>query len=284
MLRGTTFFERAFQAVSIAYDSDLAAYVVPAVYVAGLSSTSFLISAVRQWRLLREQEALLAEEWAAREEEVVGDSPEVRCLFPGRVAVQRGKVRSRCRGPSAVRAYYSSFRCFPLERLAMARESLAPVRMPLGNHLNAIRARGILRTAQARQAIRRTRRAAATHGDDRDPYGGTLAFCVAQFLYRIGFIDVMIIQHPSSLYLSRARLKWSKGSIDFQSIASLSFAAARSAHVYCMSQKSLPFPPGFAVIRFQLDAAGEGRPHRWYAADGSDGVSLEYGPAAFSFS
>ena len=153
--------------------------------MAGLSGTSFLISAVRQSWLLREQEALLAEEWAAREEEVVGDSPEVRCLFPGRVAVQRGKVRSRCRGPSAVRAYYSSFRCFPLERLAMARESLAPVRM--GNHPNAIRSRGILRTAQARQAIRRTRRAAATHGDDRDPYGGTLACCIAQFLDRIGF-------------------------------------------------------------------------------------------------
>ena len=95
------------------------------------------------------------------------------------------------------------------------------------------------------------------------------------------WINATITQHPSSLYLSRARLKWSKGSIDFQSIASLSFAAARSAHVYCMSQKSLPFPPGFAVIRFQFDAAGEGRPHRWYAADGSDGVSLEYGPAAF---
>ena len=51
-----------------------------------------------------------------------------------------------------------------------------------------------------------------------------------------------------------------------------------------MSQKSLPFPSGFAVIRIQFDAAGEGRPHRWYAADGSDGVSLEYGPAAFLFS
>ena len=104
------------------------------------------------------------------------------------------------------------------------------------------------------------------------------------FQIEMDFINVTIIQHPSSLYLSRARLKWSKGSIDFQSIASLSFAAARSAHVYCMSQKPLPFPPGFAVIRFQLDAAGEGRPHRWYAADGSDGVSLEYGPAAFSVS
>ena len=45
--------------------------------VAGLSGTSFLISTVRQWWLLREQEALLAEEWATREEEVVGDSPEV---------------------------------------------------------------------------------------------------------------------------------------------------------------------------------------------------------------
>ena len=97
------------QAISIAYDSDLAAYVVPAVGVAGLSVMSFLISAVRQWWLLREQEALLAEEWAAKEEEVVGDSPEVRSLFRGRVAVQGGKVRSRCRGPSAVRAYYSSF-------------------------------------------------------------------------------------------------------------------------------------------------------------------------------
>ena len=74
---------------------------------------------------------------------------------------------------------------FMLERLAMARESLAPVRM--GKHPNAIRARGILCTAQARQAIRRTRRAAATHGDDRDSYGGTLACCVAQFLYRTGF-------------------------------------------------------------------------------------------------
>ena len=85
--------EWALQAVSIAYDSDLAAYVVPAVGVAGLSSTSFLISTVRQWWLLREQEALLAEEWAAREEEeVVGDSPEVREHFPGRFAVQRCKV------------------------------------------------------------------------------------------------------------------------------------------------------------------------------------------------
>ena len=75
--------EWTLQAISIAYDSALAAYVVPAVCVAGLSSTSFLISAVRQWRLLREQEALLAEEWAAREEEVVGDSPEVRWVSPG---------------------------------------------------------------------------------------------------------------------------------------------------------------------------------------------------------
>ena len=75
-----------------------------------------------------------------------------------------------------------------------------------------------------------------------------------------------------------------EGSIVFQSIASLSFAAARSAHVYCMSQKPLPFPSGFAVIRFQFDAAGEGRPHWWHAADGSDGVSLEYGPSLFSFS
>ena len=80
------------QAISIAYDSALAAYVVPAVGVAVLSSMSFLISAVRQWWLLREQEALLAEEWAAREEEVVGDSPEVREHFPGRFAVQRCKV------------------------------------------------------------------------------------------------------------------------------------------------------------------------------------------------
>ena len=69
------------QAISIAYDSDLAAYVVPAVGVAVLSSMSFVISVVRQWWLLREQEALLAEEWAAREEEVVGDSPEVRSHF-----------------------------------------------------------------------------------------------------------------------------------------------------------------------------------------------------------
>ena len=73
--------EWTLQAISIAYDSDLAAYVVPAVGVAGLSGTSFLISAVRQSWLLREQEALLAEEWAAKEEEVVGDSPEVRSLF-----------------------------------------------------------------------------------------------------------------------------------------------------------------------------------------------------------
>ena len=91
----------------------------------------------------------------------------------------------------------------------------------------------------------------------------------------------MITEHPSSLYLSRARLKWSKGSIDIQSIASLSFVAARSAPVYGMSQKPLPFPSGFAVIRFQFDAAGAGRPHRWHAADGSDGVRLEYGPAFF---
>ena len=90
------------QAVSIAYDSDLAAYVVPAVGVAGLSGTSFLISAVRQWWLLREQEALLAEEWAAREEEVVGDSPEVRWLFSGSVSVQMCKVWSGHCGPCAV--------------------------------------------------------------------------------------------------------------------------------------------------------------------------------------
>ena len=71
------------QAISIACDSDLAAYVLPAVCVAVLSSMSFLISVVRQWWLVREQEALLAEEWAAREEDVVGDSPEVRWLSPG---------------------------------------------------------------------------------------------------------------------------------------------------------------------------------------------------------
>ena len=63
------------QAISIAYDSDLAAYVVPAVGVAALSSSSFLISAVQQSWLLRKQEALLAAEWAEREEDVVGDSP-----------------------------------------------------------------------------------------------------------------------------------------------------------------------------------------------------------------
>ena len=95
--------EWTLQAISIAYDSDLAAYVVPAVGVAVLSSMSFLISAVRQWWLLREQEALLAEEWAAREEEVVGDSPEVRWLFcSGRVAVQMCKVFPRRRGPSVM--------------------------------------------------------------------------------------------------------------------------------------------------------------------------------------
>ena len=73
--------EWTLQAISIAYDSDLAAYVVPAVGVAVLSSMSFLISVVRQWWLLRKQEALLAEEWTAREEDLVGDSPEVRWLF-----------------------------------------------------------------------------------------------------------------------------------------------------------------------------------------------------------
>ena len=93
------------QAISIAYDSDLAAYVVPAVGVAGLSGTSFLISAVRQWWLLREQEALLAEEWAAREEEVVGDSPEVLELFSGWVAVQRCKVCCRLRGCSEMSSF-----------------------------------------------------------------------------------------------------------------------------------------------------------------------------------
>ena len=60
---------------------------------------------------------------------------------------------------------------------------LATVILAPGRMRNAIRARGILRAAQARQAIRRTRRAAATHGDDRDPYGGTWVCCVAQFLY-----------------------------------------------------------------------------------------------------
>ena len=86
--------EWTLQAISIAYDSALAAYVVPAVGVAVLSSVSFLISAVRQWWLLREQEALLAEEWAAKEEEVVGDSPEVRWHCPRQVAVKRCKVRA----------------------------------------------------------------------------------------------------------------------------------------------------------------------------------------------
>ena len=80
------------QAISIAYDSDLAAYVVPAVGVAALSRSSFLISAVQQSWLLRKQEALLAAEWAEREEDVVGDSPEVRWLFPGRVSVQKLSV------------------------------------------------------------------------------------------------------------------------------------------------------------------------------------------------
>ena len=91
-------------AIVIACDSDLAAYVLPAVGVALLSGMSFLISAVRQWWLLREQEALLAEEWAAKEEEVVGDSPEVRCFFffPDPVAVQKYKVRTKRRGPSAM--------------------------------------------------------------------------------------------------------------------------------------------------------------------------------------
>ena len=44
--------------------------------------------------------------------------------------------------------------------------------LALGRIGNAIRARGILRAAQARQAICSNRRAAAAHGDDRDPYGG----------------------------------------------------------------------------------------------------------------
>ena len=60
--------------------------------VAALSSSSFLISAVQQSWLLRKQEALLAAEWAEREEDVVGDSPEVRWLFPGRVSVQKRSV------------------------------------------------------------------------------------------------------------------------------------------------------------------------------------------------
>ena len=81
MLRLNLLSEWTLQAISIAYDSALAAYVVPAVGVAVLSSMSFLISVVRQWWLLREQEALLAEEWTAREEDLVGDSPEVRWLF-----------------------------------------------------------------------------------------------------------------------------------------------------------------------------------------------------------
>ena len=56
-------------------------------------------------------------------------------------------------------------------------------------------------------------------------------------------------------------------------------AVARVIHC----PQPLPFPvppPGFAVILFQHDADCEGRPHRWHAADGSDGVDLEYGPAA----
>ena len=82
------------QAISIAYDSDLAAYVVPAVGVAALSSSSFLISAVQQSWLLRKQEALLQEEWTAREEDLVGDSPEVRWVSPSWVAIQRGNARA----------------------------------------------------------------------------------------------------------------------------------------------------------------------------------------------
>ena len=97
------------QAISITYDGDLAAYVVPAVGLAGLSSTSFLFSVVRQWWLLREQEALLAEEWAAKEEEVVGDSPEARRLFsrPGS-SPEVLSVRLKLRGRSAVTDFFLS--------------------------------------------------------------------------------------------------------------------------------------------------------------------------------
>ena len=66
------------QAISIVYNPDLAAYVVPAVAVAMLSSGSFLFSVAHQSWLLREQEALLATEWNEKEEEVIGDTPEAR--------------------------------------------------------------------------------------------------------------------------------------------------------------------------------------------------------------
>ena len=112
----------------------------------------------------------------------------------------------------------------------------------------------------------------------------------AVLVYRIGFlISMNHTRHGDSTSVKRffefgARLKWSQGSMDFQSIANVSSAAACGAHVYCITQKPLP-PPGFAFIRFQRGADGEGRPHWWHAADGRDGVSLEHGPAAFfSFS
>ena len=175
--------EWTLQAISIAYDSDLAAYVVPAVGVAVLSSMSFLISVVRQWWLLREQEALLAEEWDAREEDVVGDSREVRWLFFSRVGSgpEGQRVRLKLRVRSTV---ISVDRATP--------QYLATVILAPGRMRNAIRARGILRAAQARQAIRRTRRAAATHGDDRDPSGGTLACCALRLSIELNSgMDVM---------------------------------------------------------------------------------------------
>ena len=63
-------------AISISYDENLAEYATGAVVVAGASSLSFLISVAVNGHTLVAEEALLAQMWSQRGDEVVGDNPE----------------------------------------------------------------------------------------------------------------------------------------------------------------------------------------------------------------
>ena len=63
-------------AISIVYDENLAEYATGAVVVAGASSLSFVISVAVNGHTLVAEEALLAQMWSQREDEVVGDNPE----------------------------------------------------------------------------------------------------------------------------------------------------------------------------------------------------------------
>ena len=85
--QGELFFNELVDALSdvanafiISRNKDLEAYAPAANVVGGLSMFSFVGSLSAQSWFIRQQEQLLSAEWAAREDVVVGDSPEAYLL------------------------------------------------------------------------------------------------------------------------------------------------------------------------------------------------------------